>query len=240
MDMTRRRHRRLRQHLDHLPAEPAPLQGRGAARLRRHAARGRQGPGRKVRHRRRYRRRAAGATDIDIVVNLTVPNAHFDVSLAAIRRGQARLFGEAAHRERGSRAASSLRRRRSAASRSAARPTPSSARADGLPASSSMKAAIGTHRRRHRHLHDPRHGALASRPGVLLQAGRRAGARHRALLHHRAGEPDRPGQARHGDGLGRLRRTRRHGEVTEERRPHRGRDPDQRHRRCWSSRTARS
>ena len=49
---------------------------------------------------------------------------------------------------------------------------------------------------RHRLPDVARHGALAPGPGVLLQAGRRAGARCRRLLHHRAGQPARPGRAR--------------------------------------------
>ena len=52
--------------------------------------------------------------------------------------------------------------------------------------------------RRQRLLHVPGPRALASEPGLLLRRRRRADARHGAVLHHGAGQPDRAGRARRG------------------------------------------
>ena len=63
--------------------------------------------------------------DIEIVINLTVPLAHTDVSLAVLRRRQARPFREAARRERRRGAqGDGPRRRRRAARRLRARHVP--------------------------------------------------------------------------------------------------------------------
>ncbi len=55
--------------------------------------------------------------------------------------------------------------------------------------------ALGDAGRRHRVLHVPGARALASESGLLLQARRRADARHGTLLHHRPGQPARAGGA---------------------------------------------
>ena len=91
--------------------------------------------------------------DIDIVVNLTVPDAHFEVSHAVARGRQARLFREAAGADASRRRARSSPTADAAGCSSAARPTPSSAAAH-----QACRALIdeGAHRhagRRHRLLH---------------------------------------------------------------------------------------
>ena len=134
--------------------------------------------------------------DIDIVVNLTMPDAHVEVSLAALSRRQARLLREAAGGRRRRSAARSWPRRTSAGCCVGCAPDTFLGAGGRLARRLIDDGAIGKIARRHRLPDVARHGALAPGPGVLLQAGRRAGARHGALLHHRAGQPARPGRAR--------------------------------------------
>ena len=94
MDMTRRRRHRLRQHLHHLPAEPA--RSTKAWRCAPAPTCGRRWPRPRPRSSASRRSRSMSCSardDIQVVVNLTVPNAHFDVSLAAIRAGK-HVFSE--------------------------------------------------------------------------------------------------------------------------------------------------
>ena len=65
--------------------------------------------------------------EIDIVVNLTIPAVHYDVSTAGARRRQARLFGKAVRAVGQGRARPEEARREEEACASARRPTPSSA-----------------------------------------------------------------------------------------------------------------
>ena len=115
--------------------------------------------------------RTPGRPEIEIVLNLTIPKAHAEVALAALKAGQARLQREAARhppRRRQPRCSDLPPRRR--------------LRVGGAP-DTFLGAGIQTcrkliddgcdrrARRRHR-LHDvPRPRELAPGPGVLLQAG---------------------------------------------------------------------
>ena len=134
------------------------------------------------------------AKDIDIIVNLTIPAVHYDVSRQVLDAGkhvysekpfvlsrqgrarpqEARGEEEAAHRL----GPGHLPRRR--ASAGAAPDRQRQARQD---------------HQRHLLRDEPRHGALASQSRLLLPARRRAGARHRPLLCLRPDPADRPGEA---------------------------------------------
>ena len=78
--------------------------------------------------------------DVDVVINLTIPDAHYGVTLDGARGRQARLFREALrpHHRRGQAAEGDRRRARACAS--ARRPTPSSAARTSWRASSSTTA----------------------------------------------------------------------------------------------------
>ena len=117
-----------------LPAQRPALPGRRDHRLRRHQ------PGRGDPPRRPSSICAALDVDaliadpaIDLVLNLTIPAAHFDVSMQALAAGK-HVFTEkplAVNADAGRRLVAEAAAR--AASRSARRPTPSSARPDGTP-----------------------------------------------------------------------------------------------------------
>ena len=134
--------------------------------------------------------------DVDVVINLTIPDAHYAVSQRA-RGRQARLFGKALRADgRGGAHLKALRRRQGPAGRLGAGHLPRR-RAPVRPQADRRRRGRHGHRR-HRLRDEPRHGELASEPGLLLPAGRRAGARRRALLCRRPDQPDRPGEARRG------------------------------------------
>ena len=193
----RHRHHRLRQHLRRLLHARAALQGPRGARLRRHQPGRRRGARQGVRRQGADRStRCSPTPTCDVVINLTIPEAHFGVTSRGARGRQARLFREAlrAHRRGGPAAEGARRRARTCAS--ARRPTPSSAARTSC-ARKLDRRRRGRHRHR-RHRHVMRHGmeTLAPEPGLLLPARRRAGARRRPLLRRQPHQPDRPGEAR--------------------------------------------
>ena len=130
--------------------------------------------------------------DVEIVVNLTVPLAHTDVSLAVLQRRQARPFREAARRERGRGAQGDGPRREKDLRVGCA---PDTFLGGGHQTARKLidDGAIGTPVAGTRLLHVPRPRALASGARLLLSARRRADARHGPLLHH---QPDPAARAR--------------------------------------------
>ena len=86
----RRRRRRLRDHQPRVPAQPDVVSRPARAVLRRHRPRAGQGAGRQVR-RARGRDSGPGAAanpDVELVVNLTIPAAHAEVTSAALAAGK--------------------------------------------------------------------------------------------------------------------------------------------------------
>ena len=111
--------------------------------------------------------------DIDLILNLTVPNAHFGVSLAAVKAGK-HVYSEkplVLSMKDGTalkKAAEAKKVRVGCAPDTflgGAHQRARKAIDDGL----SRQDHLG-----HGHCHEPRHGALASQSGLFLQAGRRA------------------------------------------------------------------
>ena len=121
--------------------------------------------------------------DIDIVVNLTIPDAHFTVSLARPRGRQARLFREAARPvARGGRDAARARRR-PRASASARAPDTFLGGAHQQARSSIDEGAIGTVIAGTAHVMSHGMEHWHPNPGLLLPARRRPDPRPRPLLH---------------------------------------------------------
>ena len=157
-----------------------------------------------------------------------------------LRRGQARLLREAAgvDVDLGRKVVAEAERRKPDA-RLRARHLPRRRRAAG--AQAHRRGHGRAHPLRHRLPDVARHGALASGPGILLQAGRRAGARRRRLLHHRAGQPARAGAraCARSTSTG-FAGAHRHLRGPAQGLPHHGRDADDAAWRCSSSPPARS
>ena len=143
MDTLECRHHRLRQHLRHLsPEHPRPSAASSCAPARICGRRPRRPRRRATASRRCSVEALLARDDIDLVVNLTVPAAHFGVSLAALRAGK-HVFSEkplAIDFEQGRELVDEAE---AAGCTSAARPTPSSAPAAASRASSSTRARIG-------------------------------------------------------------------------------------------------
>ena len=232
------RDRRLRRHLDDLHAEHAALRRPASRSLRGHAAGGGEGAGREVRHRCAPDRRPAEARRYRHRRQPHGAQRAFRRQPCGAHRRQACVHGKAAHRLGRGRAQA---RRGGGSARTLAR-----LRAGHVPRRGrAARAADGgrgqgrAHPRGQRLPHVARHGALAPRSGVLLQARRRPDPRSRALLHRRARQPARPRGARAGAGHERFCRA--------DRSPRRGRARGNasrsRHRRpswrCSNSRRAR-
>ena len=143
------------------------------------------------------------ADDIDIIVNLTIPAVHYEVSKQILDAGK-HVYSEKPFVLSVKEGLDLKKRRREegAAHRLGARHLPRR-RAPAGAQPDRHRQARQDHQR-HLPCDEPRHGALAPQSGLLLPAGRRAGARHRALLHHQPDPADRAGEA--GRGLRRRRR----------------------------------
>ncbi len=136
---------------------------------------------------------------IEIVVNLTIPNAHVAVSHDILQAGK-HSYSEkplgVAFAEAAGLAEEAERRglRLGCAPDTFLGGSHQTAREvlDG--------GRLGNSDRRNRLLHVPGTRALAPEPRLLLQDRRRAGARHGALLRHRSRQPARAGGAGGGDG----------------------------------------
>ncbi len=120
-------------------------------------------------------------SEIDVIVNLTIPSTHFDVSHGHPLGRQARLFGKAVRALASKRATSSRRWPTSTSSRSARRRTPSLGGAHQQARSIIDSGKLGKIASGTTHVLEPRHGALASQPGLLLPARRRPDPRSRPL-----------------------------------------------------------
>ena len=132
---------------------------------------------------------------VEIILNLTIPNAHVDVGLQGDRRRQARPLGKAARRRcrRGAPAGRSRGGQGLAAwlrARHFSRRRPS----DCAPRRRRGPDRPPDWRRGVFHVPWPR--ALASQSGLLLPRGRRPHARHGTLLCHRPGQSPRTGGER--------------------------------------------
>ena len=181
----RRRHHRLRQHLRRLLQARAALQ---AASRSAPAPTSTWPPPKRGPRSSASRRRAIDALlanpDVDVVINLTIPDAHFAVTARALEAGkhvysekpfvlsveeglELKALADAQEPPRRLRARHLPRRR-----------PPARAQAD--------RRRRARHRhRRHRLRHVARHGDLAPEPGLLLPARRRPDARRRPLLRRR-------------------------------------------------------
>ena len=135
-------------------------------------------------------------SEIDVIVNLTIPAAHYGISMAAITAGKHAYSekpfvlsvkeGKALKKEadkRGLYVGSAPDTFLGGAHQQVR---------DIIDSGVARQDHVGHHPR-----DEPRHGALASQPGLLLPARRRSGPRHRALLRHRPDPPHRPGEAGH-------------------------------------------
>ena len=142
--------------------------------------------------------------DVEIVINLTVPLAHTDVSLAVLNAGKH------VHSEKP--LGINVAEARKVMDLAAREESPRRLRAGHVPRRRPPDRAQADRRWRDRHagrrqrlLHVPRPRALAPGARLLLSARRRADAGHGALLHHRSRAAARPGRERHG--LDRARRS---------------------------------
>ncbi len=141
----------------------------------------------------------ARRSEVDLVVNLTVPAVHFDVTMSALVAGK-RVFTE---KPLATSAAEVGRWWRRAKGRglllgSSARHLPWRRRPARSPSDGGRRNRPPGERDG---LHDgARHGALASQSAILLSARRRSGFRYGTLLPDDVGQSARSGGARHGDG----------------------------------------
>ena len=190
----------------------------------------RAGQGRGARHPRRDGRRAAGRSGHRDRHQPDHPGRPRRGEPGGARRGQARLHREAARHAAGG--------RRGHPGAGAGKGAARRLRARHLPGRRPADLPQADRRRRDRRagrgdgVHDrPRPRGLASRPGVLLQARRRADVRHGTVLPDRAGQPARPDRPRHRLGAHHLPGA--HDQQRPEARPEdRRRDADARRRRA--------
>ena len=131
---------------------------------------------------------------IDIVVNLTIPDAHFPVSKMILEAGKhvysekpLVLSLEQGEELRGIATASNLK--------VGCAPDTFLGGAHQLARDYIDQGKIGRRHLRNLPRHEPGYGNVASEPGFLLLARRRPDPRSRPLLHCRSCQPDRPGQA---------------------------------------------
>ena len=135
------------------------------------------------------------SNDIDIIVNLTIPAAHYNVSTAILNAGK--------HSYSEKPLCSDVAGRRSVA-RPGCVERPACRIGAGHVPGRCASAGAANHRRwpdrqdrcRHRACDEPRDGALAPEPRFLLQTRRRAGAGYRPVLRHQPDPVDRPGASR--------------------------------------------
>ena len=129
--------------------------------------------------------------EIEIVVNLTIPKAHHEVALAALKAGKC-VYSEkplALTREQGQ----ELLRHGQGPGRAAGRRARYLPRRRPPDLPQAHRRRLDRHARRRHRLHDlPRPRELAPRPGVLLPGRRRPHVRHGPLLPHRPGQPAGP------------------------------------------------
>ncbi len=163
------------------------------ARLRRREPGGGRGPRGGVRRARRRRVDELLANpEVDLVINLTIPDAHGPVTRAALEAGK-HVYSEKP-------LVLSVEEGLAIKALADAKGLRVGCAPDTFLGGSHQQAramidegAIGTVTAGTAHVMSPRHGALAPEPGLLLPARRRADARPRAVLHRQPDQPDRPG-----------------------------------------------
>ena len=176
--------RRVRQHLRYLHRQCAALSVSDDGRLCKPPSRECHGEGRALRPSCHERPDLIAADDIDLVLNLTIPAAHAEISLAAIAAGK-HVYTEKPLAVSVVDGLAILSAAEAAGVRVGCGPRhrpwsrrPARARTDR------DRPHRGDHRWRRRGA-VARHGALAPQPRLLLSRRRRSRARSRTLLHRR-------------------------------------------------------
>ena len=165
--------------------------------------------------------------DIDLVLNLTIPAAHFDISMQALSAGK-HVFTEKplAVKAEAGRAARGHGRVARPCAGIGPRHVPRRGRTAGAAPDGGRRHRHAGHRNR---LHDgARHGALAPRSELLLPGRGRPGHGHGALLSDDDGQPPGAGAPRPGRRHQRPGGAADHRRGTEERDAVQGRHADQR------------